>query len=171
MPSGHDGCPRGDREASWELVLASSPALAALWYHRWRWPVEVSGGHLLLTTGPEVCGVEAPEPLARRVYRFLAARLVAGPVIGLPGVRRRSVLLARSAEGASPTTIGRLDRRGVVVHRSGAVLPMPPSRLASGLVAWRVAPALPPTPHSGRPWLPPFAAIVAALRRSPSREE
>ncbi|SHG62140.1 hypothetical protein [Streptoalloteichus hindustanus] len=150
-----------NEEPSHDLHVSPSPTLAAVLYRRWGWPVAVDGAHLLLTTGPAMCAVELPDLVTRWVHRFLTLRLLAGPVVGLPGPRPRSALLAGSAEDAAPATLDLLDRGGAVVHRAGAVFPMPPSRLATGRVFWRVAPA------PSTPWLPPFSAVVAALRHLP----
>ena len=92
------------------------------------------------------------------MQRFLAVRLLAGPVVALPGTPHRWLLLAGSAEEATQGSIDGLDGRGAITHRSGALVLLPPSRLACGAVIWTVPPAL------VEPWLPPFTAIASAVR-------
>ena len=92
------------------------------------------------------------------MQRFLAMRMLSGPVVALPGTPRRRLLLAASADEAPQATIDRLDRRGGVTHRAGALVPLPPSRLACGQVTWQVPPAL------ADPWLPPLTAVAVAVR-------
>ena len=124
----------------------------------WGWPISLAGSRVLLGTGAQVSAVELAEDLAGEVQRFLAMRMLSGPVVALPGTPRRWLLLAASADEAPQAMIDRLDRRGGVTHRAGALVPLPPSRLACGQVTWQVPPAL------VDPWLPPLTAIVVAVR-------
>ena len=124
----------------------------------WGWPISLTGSRVLLSTGAQVSAVELAEDLAAEVQRFLAMRMLSGPVVALPGAPRRRLLLAASADEASQAMIDRLGRRGGVTHRAGALVPLPPSRLACGQVTWQVPPAL------VDPWLPPLTAIVVAVR-------
>jgi len=139
-------------------AVPGAPAAAAEQYTRWGWPVTIIGTRLLLTTGTHVSAVELTADLAGEVQRFLAARLLAGPVIALPGTPHHWLLLASSAEEAAQGSMDRLDGRSAITHRSGALVPLPPSRLACGAATWKVPPAL------VAPWLPPFTAIAAAVR-------
>lgn len=134
------------------------PAAAAEQYTRWGWPVTITGTRLLLSTGTHVSAIELAADLAGEVQHFLAVRLLAGPVVALPGAPHRWLLLASSAEEAAQDSIDRLDGRGAITHRSGALVPLPPSRLACGAATWTVPPAL------AGAWLPPFTAIAAAVR-------
>ena len=138
--------------------MPGAPAAAAEQYTRWGWPVTITGTRLLLSTGTHASAVELAADLAGEVQRFLAVRLLAGPVVTLPGAPHRWLLLAGSAEEVAQGSIDRLDGRGAITHRSGALVPLPPSRVACGAVTWKVPPAL------AGPWLPPFTAIAAAVR-------
>ncbi|MGI9064217.1 MAG: hypothetical protein ACR2FQ_10470 [Pseudonocardiaceae bacterium] len=135
-----------------------APAIAAAQYTRWGWPVTITGRHLLLTTGNPVSAVELPADLAEQVQHHLAVRMLAGPVVALPGTPCRRLLLAGCADQAAQAGIDRLEHHGAITHRCGALVPLPPSRLARGAVTWTVPP--PPV----QPWLPPFTAIAAAVR-------
>lgn len=138
--------------------MPDAPAVAAAQYTRWGWPVTITGRRLLLTTGNQVSAVELPADLARQVHQHLAVRMLAGPVVALPGTPCRRLLLAGCADQAAQASIDRLEHRGAITHRCGALVPLPPSRLARGAVTWTVPPAL------VEPWLPPFTAIAAAVR-------
>ena len=133
-------------------------ATAATRCRSWGWPVSRTGSRILLSTGAQVSAVELAEDLAAEVQRFLAMRMLSGPVVALPGTPRRRLLLAASADEAPQAMLDRLDRHGGVTHRAGALVPLPPSRLACGQVTWQVPPAL------VDPWLPPLTAIVVAVR-------
>ena len=133
-------------------------AAAAAQCRRWGWAISLTGSRILLTTGSQVGAVELAAELAAEVQRFLLTRLLAGPVIALPGTPRRWLLLVASAERVPQATVDRLAGRGGITHRAGALVPLPPSRLACGQVTWQVPPAL------VEPWLPPLTAISAAVR-------
>ena len=150
-----------DRKIVDEAVVeqATGPlAIAAARCRNWGWPISRTGSRLLLSTGAQVSAVELAEELAAEVQRFLTMRMLSGPVVALPGTPRRRLLLAASADEAPQAMIDRLGRRGGVTHRAGALVPLPPSRLACGQVTWQVPPAL------VDPWLPPLTAIVVAVR-------
>lgn len=132
--------------------------IAAARYRSWGWPISRTGSRLLLATGAQVSAVELTEDLAAEVQRFLTIRMLSGPAIALPGAPRRWLLLAASADQAPQAMIDRLAARGGVTHRGGALVPLPPSRLACGQVTWQVPPAL------DDPWLPPLTAIAVAVR-------
>jgi hypothetical protein len=150
-----------DRKIVDEAVAeqAAGPlAVAAARCWSWGWPVSLTGSRVLLITGAQVSAVELAEDLAVEVQRFLTMRMLSGPVVALPGAPRRWLLLTASADDAPQAMIDRLDRRGGLTHRAGALLPLPPSRLACGQVTWQVPPAL------VDPWLPPVTAIAVAVR-------
>lgn len=138
--------------------VAGPLAVAAARCRSWGWPISLTGSRLLLSTGVQVSAVELAEELAAEVQRFLSMRMLSGPAVTLPGAPRRWLLLAASADDAPQAMIDRLDRRGGVIHRDGALVPLPPSRLACGQVTWQVPPAL------VDPWLPPLTAIAVAVR-------
>lgn len=127
-------------------------------YERWGWLVLRAGDRLLLAADTTVSAVEMRAGLAAEVQHYLAVRLLAGPVIALPGVPCRWLLLTASADEAAPVSLVRLRARGALIHQCGTLVPLPPSRLESGTVSWRVPPSL------DGPTLPPFTAVVAAAR-------
>ncbi|HYZ08099.1 MAG TPA: hypothetical protein VE709_05800 [Pseudonocardiaceae bacterium] len=133
-------------------------AVATARCRSWGWPISHTGSRILLSTGAQVSAVELAEELAAEVQRFLTIRMLSGPAVALPGAPRRWLLLAASADEAPQAMIDRLHRRGGVTHRGGALVPLPPSRLACGQVTWQVPPAL------VDPWLPPLTAITVAVR-------
>lgn len=127
-------------------------------YERWDWLVLRAGDRLLLAADTTVSAVEMPASIAAEVQHYLSVRLLAGPVIALPGTPCRWLLLTESADEAAPVSLVRLRARGGLIHRCGTLVPLPPSRLESGAVSWRVPPSL------DGPTLPPFTAVVAAAR-------
>jgi hypothetical protein len=128
-------------------------------YERWGWAVVRAGDRLMLAPNDRISAVELLAALGAEVQQqYLRVRLLAGPVIALPGAPSRWLLLTESAESAAPISGVRLRAQGGQVHCSGALVPLPPSRLASGDVTWLVAPS------PGGPTLPPLSAIVAAVR-------
>ncbi|MCA1674715.1 MAG: hypothetical protein LC799_21815 [Actinobacteria bacterium] len=133
-------------------------AVAAARCRSWGWSISLTGSRVLLSTGAQVSAVELAEDLAAEVQRFLTIRMLSGPAVALPGTPHRWLLLAASADEAPQAMIDRLDHRGAVTHRAGALVPLPPSRLACGQVTWQVPPAL------LDPWLPPLTAIAVAVR-------
>ena len=150
-----------DRKTIDETVTeqaAASLAAAAARCRSWGWPISLAGSRLLLSTGAQVSAVELAEDLAGEVQRFLAVRMLSGPAVALPGTPRRWLLLAASADEAPQAMIDRLTARDGITHRAGALVPLPPSRLACGQVTWQVPPAL------VDPWLPPLTAIAVAVR-------
>lgn len=146
------------RERSGAATTVDPLAAAGARCRSWGWPISITGSCVLLTTDSLVSAVELPCGLAADVQRFLAMRLLAGPVVALPGAPRRRILLATSAVEVSEVVIDRLGERGAITHRAGTLVPLPPSRLACGQVSWQVQPAL------VDPWLPPWTAIAAAVR-------
>lgn len=131
---------------------------SAMHYERWGWLVRQAGDRLLLITNAQISAVELPAALGGEVQHYLTVRMLAGPVIALPGAPRRWLLLTQSADESAPVNLVRLRGRGALVHRCGTLVPLPPSRLESGVVSWQVPPSL------DGPSLPPFTAVVAATR-------
>lgn len=127
-------------------------------YERWDWLVLRASERLLLAADSTVSAVEMPASVAAEVQHYLSLRLLAGPVLALPGVPCRWLILTESADHAAPVSLVRLRARGALVHRCGTLVPLPPSRLRSGAVSWQVPPSL------DGPTLPPFTAVVAAAR-------
>ncbi|WP_143116248.1 hypothetical protein [Lentzea xinjiangensis] len=127
-------------------------------YSDWGWLVLRSENRLLLTTDHHVSAVEMAAGIGGEVQHYLSVRMLGGPVVVLPGPSRRWLILTESADEASQVNLIRLRARGALTHRLGTLVPLPPSRIDRGPVAWLgAAPA-------ERPFLPPFSAVVAALR-------
>lgn len=150
------GTPAGDPNET--LRPDDGLPAAAAHYERWGWLVLRTDDRLLLTTNHCVGAVELPADVAADVQRFLAVRMLAGPVVALPGAPCRWLLLTDSADDATQVNLVRLVARGGVTHRRGTLVPLPPSRLDSGVVRWQVPPSL------DGPSLPPFTAVVSAAR-------
>lgn len=132
----------------------SGLSATAAHYVGWGWLVLRADDRLLLTTDERVSAVELPAAIGAEVQHYLAVRMLAGPVIALPCAPRRWLLLTESA----PVNLVRLRARGALTHRCGTLVPLPPSRVESGVVTWHVPPSL------DGPSLPPFTAVVAAAR-------
>ncbi|MEY7972578.1 hypothetical protein AB8O38_11325 [Saccharomonospora xinjiangensis] len=148
---------QGGDEPHQEPPLSGLTATAAH-YAGWEWLVLRADDRLLLTTNERVSAVELPAAIGAEVQHYLTVRMLAGPVIALPGVPRRWLLLTESADESAPVNLVRLRARGALTHRCGTLVPLPPSRLESGVVTWQVPPSL------DGPSLPPFTAVVAAVR-------
>lgn len=127
-------------------------------YERWGWLVLHAGDRLLLTTSEHISAIELPAALGGEIQHYLTVRMLAGPVIALPGAPQRWLLLTQSADESAPVDLVRLRARGAMTHRQGTLVPLPPSRLESGVVSWRI-------PPSGRP----DAAAVHRRRRGGPR--
>jgi hypothetical protein len=147
-------------------------------YSSWGWLVLRSENRLLLTTDHAVSAVEMAAGIGGEVQHYLSVRMLGGPVVVLPsgGGSARSagragsggraaepsagrwLILTGSADEASQVNLIRLRARGALTHRLGTLVPLPPSRIDGGGVRW-----LGDGPEA-RPFLPPFSAVVAALR-------
>jgi hypothetical protein len=145
-------------EPDQQPLPAPEMTITAAHYEQWGWLALIAGDRLLLTTNDQVSAVELPAELGGKIQRYLSARLLAGPVIALPGTPARWLMLAESADEAAPVSLVRLRARGALTHRCGTLVPLPPSRLESGVVTWQVPPSL------DGPKLPPFASLVSAAR-------
>ncbi|HEX7308915.1 hypothetical protein [Lentzea sp.] len=124
----------------------------------WGWLVLRSENRLLLTTDHQVSAVEMAAGIGGEVRNYLNVRMLGGPVVVLPGSPGRWLLLTESADEASQVNLIRLRARGALTHRLGTLVPLPPSRIDGGGVRW-----LDEVP-AHKPFLPPFSAVVAALR-------
>jgi hypothetical protein len=134
-------------------------------YSDWGWLVLRSENRLLLTTDHSVSAVELGAGIGGEVQHYLSVRMLGGPVVVLPGGggagagrAARWLILTSSADEASQVNLIRLRARGALTHRLGTLVPLPPSRIDRGGVGW-----LGDSPVD-RPGLPPFSAVVAALR-------
>lgn len=130
-------------------------------YSEWGWLVLRSENRLLLTTDGQVSAVEMGAGIGGEVQHYLSVRMLGGPVVVLPsgsGAGGRWLILTSSADEASQVNLIRLRARGALTHRLGTLVPLPPSRVDRGMVGWLGEGPV------GRPFLPPFSAVVAALR-------
>jgi hypothetical protein len=127
-------------------------------YSDWGWLVLRSENRLLLTTDHQVSAVELGAEIGGEVQHYLSVRMLGGPVVVLPGAPRRWLMLTSSADEASQVNLIRLRARGALTHRLGTLVPLPPSRIDRGAVGWLGE------PPAEKPFLPPFSAVVAALR-------
>jgi hypothetical protein len=127
-------------------------------YSDWGWLVLRSENRLLLTTDHQVSAVELGAEIGGEVRHYLSVRMLGGPVVVLPGAPRRWLMLTSSADEASQVNLIRLRARGALTHRLGTLVPLPPSRIDRGAVGWLGE------PPAEKPFLPPFSAVVAALR-------
>jgi hypothetical protein len=127
-------------------------------YSDWGWLVLRSENRLLLTTDHQVSAVELAAGIGGEVQHYLSVRMLGGPVVVLPGAPGRWLILTSSADEASQVNLIRLRARGALTHRLGTLVPLPPSRIDHGGVGW-----LGERPAE-KPFLPPFSAVVAALR-------
>jgi hypothetical protein len=127
-------------------------------YSSWGWLVLRSENRVLLTTDHQVSAVELAAGIGGEVQHYLSVRMLSGPVVVLPGAARRWLILTASGDSASQVNLIRLRARGALTHRLGTLVPLPPSRIDRGAVGW-----LGGAPRE-KPFLPPFSAVVAALR-------
>lgn len=133
-------------------------ATATTRYDAWGWTTIPAGSRLLLVTDGRISAVEMDRALGGEVLHYLTARQLAGPVVALPGRPARWIFLTETADDASPVNFVRIRARGGVVHQSGILLPLPPSRLCNGLVDWHRQPS------TDSCSLTPFSAMAGALR-------
>lgn len=131
---------------------------AAELFNSWHWLVLRSGTRLLLNTDHQVSAVELPSGIGGEVQHYLAVRMLAGPVVVLPGLPTRWIILSSTADEATQVNLIRLRARGALTHRRGTLVPLPPSLLERGEVTW-----LGHAPER-KPSLPPFSAVVASVR-------
>jgi hypothetical protein len=127
-------------------------------YERLGWRVVTDENRVLVLCDNSISAVEVDRALGGEVHNFLATHLLAGPVIELPGTPTRWLFLAAGVEEMSPATHVRIRARRGIVHVAGTLIPMPPSRMASGEVVWK-QPVM-----GGAPELPQFHSVAGALR-------
>jgi hypothetical protein len=132
-------------------------------YERWGWLVLQADDRLLLTSRfasvvTFACALSRPLKQAREGIDAAPGshgRRYEQPSTWrcgcLPGLPRRWLLLTESADDASPVNLVRLRARNGLTHRCDTVVPLPPSRMESGVVSWQVPPSLdsPAGEHKG----------------------
>lgn len=134
-------------------------ATASAYRHFYGWPTSVdhTTGQVVLTVSGEVSAIVAGKELGESAQSLLAIRMLAGPVVALPGAD--CVFLAGPRCDLSPATVADLTRLGVRLRDKGSLIPLPPSGVGDDAVRWLCGPK--PT----RP-LPPCSAVIGALRSS-----
>jgi hypothetical protein len=105
-------------------------AVAARWG---RWPYTV-----LLATGYVADVVEFHESIARPVLAVLAEYEQLGPVATVPD--GRVLLFTSVASPADAELVSELVAAGALHHGRGSWVPLPPSRIAAGVVTWSEPP-------------------------------
>lgn len=142
--------------ATFQSPVTAAGVHAAHDYRERGWTVTETANGRCLITDERVAAVELTGELAGDVSRFMHANNLLGPVVELPGARRRELhLVVGTAKAAR--AIAALREAGAVVHTDGASIPLPPTRLANGTACWKIA------PDQAR-WVPPVVAIAAAAR-------
>lgn len=121
------------------------------------WPITTAGGHFVVHAGDLVCAADLLLGLASAVQASLRLRMLDGPVIALPGKQLRWMLLATPASPARPVQPQPVPGVDLHVITDGPIA-LPPTATPHGPLRWVVPPSLP------RPWLPPLAAVIDAVR-------
>ncbi|KAA2261798.1 hypothetical protein F0L68_15435 [Solihabitans fulvus] len=137
--------PRNDR--------ALGEALAA--YRVLGWHVSVTEQGVFLPLGPATTALAMPARIGSRVLADLRSRMLAGPVLVLPGPREHWIFLAELV-ALLPTHLKAPPE--VQFVKSPHRIVLPPTMTRYGSVRW----ANPPS-HS-RHWFPPFTAVLALAR-------
>lgn len=140
-------------------LLDSTAARAKAYQQLYGWPtgVDLTTGHLVLAVSESVNAIVMRAEVGIETQSLLSVQMLAGPVIALPGDFADWVFLTGPASSISTRTLTVLSRLGVRLKKPGTFVPLPPSRLDSGVVRWSSGPTV------GRE-LPPWSAVVAAIR-------
>ncbi|MBP2323456.1 hypothetical protein JOF56_003841 [Kibdelosporangium banguiense] len=140
-------------------LLDGAAARAMAYQHLYGWltSVDVATGRLVLAVSESVNAVIMRVELGIETQSLLSVRMLAGPVIALPGDCPEWVFLTGPASSISAKTLTALSRLGVRLQKHGTFVPLPPSSLDGGMVRWASGPTV------GRD-LPPWTAVLAATR-------
>ncbi|SHE98778.1 hypothetical protein [Streptoalloteichus hindustanus] len=133
----------------------SMPEIAASYARLMGWPVVVTDNGILLPLSSAHTALTMPEHRGVDVLAGLRARMLAGPVLAVPGPQPRWVFLAELV-ALLPTQL--TTPAEVRFVRAPHQVPLPPSPTPHGPVTW----ANPPT--ASRRWFPPFTAVLAVAR-------
>lgn len=128
---------------------------ALLAYRTLGWQVSVTDQGVFLPLGPATTALAMPARIGSSVLADLKARMLAGPVLVLPGPREHWIFLAELV-ALLPTQLKAPPE--VQFLRSPHRVVLPPTMTRYGSVRW----ANPPS-HS-RHWFPPFTAVLALAR-------
>jgi hypothetical protein len=121
------------------------------------WTVAHTANGFILISDETVAGIELRGEQAAAVRGYLQANKLTGPVIEFPGPERREIHLVTGLAKAS-LALAALPGMGAILHTDGAGIPLPPTKLMNASPArWSVAP-------TEARWVPPVAALAAALR-------
>ncbi|UMP06821.1 bifunctional DNA primase/polymerase [Amycolatopsis sp. EV170708-02-1] len=134
-------------------------ATARAYRHFYGWPTSVNHttGQVVLTVSDEVSAIVTRRELGEDALSLLAMRMIAGPVVSLPGAN--CAFLTGPACHLCDATTADLERLDVRLPDKGFLIPLPPSKSGDDAVRWLSGPK--PT----RP-LPPWTAVIGALRTS-----
>ncbi|MFC0109354.1 bifunctional DNA primase/polymerase [Kibdelosporangium aridum] len=147
---------RLDEQAS---LLDGAAARAMAYQHLYGWPtgVDPATRRLVLAVSENVNAIVMRAELGVETQSLLSQQMLAGPVIALPGDCPDWIFLTGPATSISTRTLSALSHLGVRLQKLGTFIPLPPSRLDSGVVRWASGPTV------GRD-LPPWTAVLAATR-------
>lgn len=117
------------------------------------WPVDGDAHGAYLLVGDTVGALRMRAGLGAEVQWWLRLRMLAGPVLAVPGKRTEWTFLTQPAPGGphrKPLPPG--------VEPVAARLPLPTPGTDRGTAFWATA------PDPAHPALPPFASVVGAVR-------
>ena len=114
----------------------------------------------VLTVGDPVEAIGMRAGLGAEVNAMLSMAMLTGPVLAYSGNPERWIFLTDSATTTSTAVLADLVRLGVSLFPMGSLLALPSAETA-GLTRWVNRPV------PSRP-LPPWQAVVAAVRRTSS---
>ncbi|MCP2170226.1 hypothetical protein [Goodfellowiella coeruleoviolacea] len=126
------------------------------------WQVSASEQGVFLPLGPATTGLVMPARTGSRVLADLKARMLAGPVIAIPGPREQWIFLAELV-ALLPAHLRAPAQ--VQFVRSPQRVVLPPTATRYGPVRW----ANPPSPS--RHWFPPFTAVLALARSAANADQ
>ncbi|MCE7002149.1 bifunctional DNA primase/polymerase [Kibdelosporangium philippinense] len=131
--------------------------------HLYDWPtgVDPATKRLVLAVSENVNAIGMRAELGMETQSLLSQQMLAGPVIALPGDRPEWIFLTGPATSISTRTLTALSHLGIRLQKPGAFIPLPPSRVGSGVARWASGPTV------GRE-LPPWTAVLAATRSASS---
>ncbi|MCP2258609.1 hypothetical protein LX15_002307 [Streptoalloteichus tenebrarius] len=133
----------------------SMTEVAASYARLMGWPVVVTEKGILLPLSSAHTALSMPEHVGVGVLAGLRARMLAGPVLAVPGPQPHWIFLAELVALLPTQLTTPADVRFV---RAPHQVLLPPSQTEDGPITW----ANPPT--ASRRWFPPFTAVLAVAR-------
>jgi hypothetical protein len=137
----------------------SMAARARAYQQLYGWPtgVDRATGRLVVAVSTGLNAIAMRNDLGIEIQSALSMQMLAGPVLAMPGEPADWVFLTGPASSVGARALSDLSRLGVRLIPPGVFVPLPPSRLDSGMVRWTSGPTV------GRE-LPPWTAVIAAVR-------